>query len=125
MKEDSQLPERFVRVSVGDVEGPPNYIGFFEDTGESGDLYVVNSEKTSVLKHLQVYVDREHKLTLTEDDVKVVWSEDGTKCAVIIFGAIRGVIAMDSDEAVAFPNGNPPRRWAVGFDSHLESSGRA
>jgi hypothetical protein len=76
------------------------YCAFFEDDGETGYFYAVDpNPDTKILDAVHIYnvatvVDRDRPSTL-----RIVWSEDGTKCALLIngyahaafdFGAKRG-----------------------------------
>ena len=47
--------EDSIAVFVGDIAGPESYVGFFEDDGESGYLYVSDRTTNVVIKHLQIY----------------------------------------------------------------------
>jgi hypothetical protein len=80
-----------VRVFVGDSSGPEDYVGFFEDDGETGYLYVSDRKKNEVVQHLQIY-NSSRLLNIDENDVQVVWSKDGKKCGVSIWGGMRGII---------------------------------
>ena len=42
---------------------------------------------------MQIY-DCEEKLKVKEDDVEVLWSSDGSKCGVKIWGGMRGIIDL-------------------------------
>ena len=85
--------EDSMAVFVSDVVGPESYVGFFEDDGESGYLYVSDRTTNVVIKHLQIY-DCANILKVREEDVRVVWSVNGTKCAVSIWDGIRGIIDL-------------------------------
>lgn len=83
-------------VFVSDKSGPEEFVGFFEDDGETGYLYVSSRCSNEVVKHLQIYRDSE-KLSLREEDVEVVWSKDAAKCGVLIWGGMRGIIDIKND----------------------------
>ena len=74
-----------VKVFVEDSGGPENYIGFFEDDGTTGYLYVTDRRRKEIVRHLQIYVNSSD-LGVSENDVQVVWSKDGKKCGVRIWG---------------------------------------
>jgi hypothetical protein len=80
-----------IKVFVGDSSGPEHYVGFFEDDGEAGYLYVSDRRKNEIIQHLQIY-NNSKLLGVEEKDVEVVWSKDGTKCGVSIWGGLRGII---------------------------------
>ena len=80
-----------VSIIVGDSSGPEDYLGVFEDNGETGYLYVSDRTTYEVLQHLQIYTCS-GTLGVKEEDVEVIWSRDGSKCGVSIWGGIRGII---------------------------------
>lgn len=82
-----------VKVFVADQSGPDEYTAFFEDDGETGYLYVSDRRKNEIVQHLQIYNDSA-ALNVSQDDVHVIWSEDGTKCGVVIWGGLRGIIDL-------------------------------
>jgi hypothetical protein len=64
------------------------YSAFFEDDGETGYFYAVDLGKpnNTILDAVHIYnvakvLDRDRPSTLT-----IVWSEDGSKCALLING---------------------------------------
>jgi len=117
-----------VRVFVGDTEGPGDFVGFFEDDGETGYLYVSNRKLDKVVKHVQIYSDAK-AINPQEQDISVVWSSDGKKCGVIIFNGMRGIIDLEkrtegrskmtdrSSPSIEDPN------WLNGFEKYLIESG--
>lgn len=76
---------------IVDEIGPNGLAGVFEDDGETGYLYIFEPDGRGIITHLHVY-DRSEKVNVQESDVRVVWSSDGTKCGVIIWNGIRGII---------------------------------
>ncbi len=113
-----------VRVFVGDTEGPEKYVGFFEDDGETGYLYVSDRRSNEVLRHVQIYNDAK-AMNPKEDDISVVWSSDGTKCGVIIFGGMRAIIDIKKGvegRARMTSASSPPindLEWLHGFEAYL------
>jgi hypothetical protein len=85
--------EEDVKLFVGDTSGPDELAGFFEDDGETGYLYVSDRRSNKIVKSLQIY-QNSAKLEVKEEDVLIVWSKDGTKCGILIWGGMRGVIDM-------------------------------
>jgi len=79
------------RVFVSDEGGPEEYVAFFEDDGATGYLYVSDRRKRAVVRCLQIYANS-NTLQVEEQDVRVVWSVDGSKVGVRIFGGMRGII---------------------------------
>jgi hypothetical protein len=112
------------RVFVSDVDGPEAFVGFFEDDGETGYLYVSDRRLKKVVRHLQIYNDS-RAVAPEESDISVVWSANGKKCAVIIFGGIRGIIDMERGiEGRSFMRDrlSPPiqdQQWLRGFERHI------
>ena len=121
MTTDEGQTEDDAKVFVSDEGGPDAYVGFFEDDGSTGYLYISDRRKREVVEHLQIYTDSPG-LNVDEKDVRVIWSHDGTKCAVVIWGGIRGVIDLaNSKQGRAFMDSRntPPisdMEWLAGFD---------
>ena len=110
-----------VKVFVADDRGPEEYVGFFEDDGETGYLYVSDRSERTIVRHLQIYANSA-QLNVTEDDVSVVWSNDLKKCGVLIWGEMRGIIDISGGtEHRTFVENrvSPPIRdrvWLKGFE---------
>jgi hypothetical protein len=119
--EHNESAEDEIRIFVGDKTGPADYVGFFEDDGETGYLYVSDKKTNQVIKHVQIY-DNARQLDLGEADVQVVWSSDGKKCGVVIWGGIRGIIDLArgiEGRAKIVSRVTPPitdSQWLSGFD---------
>ncbi|HZR30119.1 MAG TPA: DUF2251 domain-containing protein [Terriglobales bacterium] len=102
-------------------KGPNGWFAVFEDDGETGYLYLYNSEHQKVARHLHIY-DCSEKLNVAAKDVKVMWSKDGTKCGVMIWNKMRGIINLKGAEGrVWMENRDTPgigdQEWLSGFDS--------
>lgn len=114
------MPEDDVRLFVGDVSGPEDYTGFFEDDGETGYLYVSDQRSKQIAKHLLIYDDAQ-AINPRPEDVTVVWSRDGSKCGVKIFNEMRGIIDIRNDiegRAKMTDRDSPPINdpdWLQGF----------
>ena len=78
---------------VSDQHGPDEFVAFFEDDGETGYLYVSDRGTNQIVKHLQIYTDAD-ALHVTAEDVRVLWSVDGSKAGVVIWGGMRGIIDL-------------------------------
>jgi hypothetical protein len=92
-REDETPPEtNFVVYAIG----PEEQAAVFEDEGETGYLYLYSLREQTVVRYLHIY-DRSKKLAVVREDVQVVWSEDGTKIGVVIWGKMRGIIDVASD----------------------------
>lgn len=78
-----------------ECQGPIGIWAVFEDDGETGYLYLYEPEGRGVVRHLHLY-DRSIKLPVKEADVRVVWSEDFSKCGALVWGRMRGIIRLDS-----------------------------
>jgi hypothetical protein len=76
---------------IVDEPGPEGLSCVFEDDGETGYLYIYDEDGRGILTHLRIYSNSE-KLSVQEPDVQVIWSADGSKCGVVIWGGIRGII---------------------------------
>ena len=103
------------------AKGPRATFAVFENDGESGYLYVYDSSQHTVKQHLHLY-DRVPGLEPTEEDVKVLWTRDGNKCGVLIWGKMRGVMDLaNQTEGRAWLErrdtpGISQRNWLEGFD---------
>lgn len=82
---------------VKEEVGPPGVFGVFEDDGETGYLYVYEPGGREVFRHLHIY-DCSSKVPVKENDVRVVWSEDATRCGALIWGKLRGVMDLASGQ---------------------------
>ena len=106
---------------VEEAEGPPGVFGVFEDDGETGYLYLYEPGGREVFQHLHIY-DRSRKLPVRVADVRIVWSEDQSKCGVVIWGQMRGIVNLQTGQAgrVWLESRDTPgigdREWLRGFD---------
>ncbi len=109
-----------VKVFVSDEGGPDEYSGFFEDDGETGYLYVSDRRKGEIVQHLQIYTNSP-ALGVDEEEVQVLWSQDGSKCGVLIWGGMRGIIDLASRKegrVLVESRDSPPiddQEWLKGF----------
>lgn len=78
---------------IVDEVGPSGLACVFEDDGETGYLYLYDPNGRGVLQDLQIY-NRSNELNVAEDNVEVVWSSDGSKCGVLIWNEMRGIIDL-------------------------------
>src|SRR5215467_1970547 len=78
---------------VREAERPRGLFGVFEDDGETGYLYLYEPGGREVFHHLHIY-DRSPILRVNEQDVKITWSNDFSKCGVQIWGKMRGIINL-------------------------------
>jgi hypothetical protein len=105
---------------VREAAGPPGLFGVFEDDGETGYLYLYEPGGREVFHHLHIY-DRTPHLSVREEDVRVVWSENLSKVGVQIWGAMRGIInvATGQEGRVWLESRDTPgiddEEWLSGF----------
>lgn len=105
---------------VVEAAGPQGLFGVFEDDGETGYMYLYEPGGREVFKHLHIY-DRRPDLQVQEPDVRVAWSEDFSKLGVMIWGKMRGIInvATDQEGRVWLEDRNTPgigdTEWLKGF----------
>ena len=85
-----------------EAEGPPRLIGVFEDDGETGYLYLYEPGGREVFRHVHVY-DRTSDLPIKPTDISISWSDDLTKCGVMIWDKMRAIIDL--------PSGREGRVW--------------
>ena len=105
--------------------GSANRVAFFEHDGLTGYLYVFDVTSNEVTHYLQVYTCAE-KLKVREPEVQVVWSADGTKCGVVIWEEMRGIIdiAQNLTGRASISNRHSPgvndAEWLRGFGGSVE-----
>jgi hypothetical protein len=104
--------------------GRDGLFGVFEDDVDTGYLYIYEPGGREVFRHLHVY-DRSQKLPVTESDVRVLWSNDFSKCGVAIWGKMRGIVNLVTGQEgrVWLENRDTPgvgeATWLEGF--HVSS----
>lgn len=116
-------------IFVSDTSGPDEYACFFEataggdETPAGGYLYVSDQKNDQIIHHLLIYTNV--NLPVREEGVQVLWSSDGTKCGVAIWGEMRGIVDLASGEEIAIPIENEETpgiadpKWLEGFDDYL------
>ena len=99
-------------------DGP--HSAFFEDDGETGYFYAVDLSRSenTILDAVHIYtvtnvVDRDRPSTLS-----IVWSEDGTKCALLINGHPHAAFDFAAERGYCrtnFPNfpNQPEGSWST------------
>lgn len=104
--------------------GPHEQASVFEDEGDTGYLYLYSpGREGTIVRHLHIY-NRSEKNAVNREDVEVLWSEDGTKSAVAIWGKIRGVIDVANDRVWregSDTSGVSETEWLKGFPTHAPS----
>jgi hypothetical protein len=117
--EPASLLETHVSVATWDSIGQRAAV--FEDEGQTGYLYVYDANTATVLNHLHIY-DRRILLEVSKEDIRVLWSADESKCAVQIWGRIRGIIDLKKkrEGRVWLENRATPgitdKDWLQGFE---------
>ena len=106
---------------VVECAGPDGMFAVFEDDGETGYLYVYDPNRENISTHLHVY-DRSPAIDVRDSDVRVLWSEDESKCGVVIWGKMRGIIDLRAgrEGRARLVSRDAPgitsREWLAGFD---------
>jgi len=97
---------------VEDSSGSAKYSAVFEATDGSeegtpagGYFYVHDRSNHRVLRHLEIYKSPAHEIK--ERDIQIFWSVDGTKCGVAVWGQMRGIIDITSNQEFVAPMENP------------------
>jgi hypothetical protein len=104
-----------------EAAGSEGVFGLFEDDGETGYLYLYEPGKREVFQHLHIY-DRTPQVVVRKEDVRIVWSSDYSKCGVMIFGKMRGIISLGIGHEVRTWRENGDRmaiedqEWLRGFE---------
>ena len=117
-KPTSLLETRFL---VAALDSHGERVAVFEDDGETGYLYVYSVGAVAVQMHVHVY-DRSEALQIEKESVDVLWSTDESKCAVRIWGQLRGIIdlRMKREGRSWLENRNTPgitdEEWLRGFE---------
>ena len=76
---------------VVDAEGPSGLFGVFEDDGDTGYLYLYDPNRRQIFQHLHIY-DCSPKVEVAPEEVEVMWSREGRKFGVKIWGKMRGIV---------------------------------
>lgn len=108
MKQTMETHEEESSGFVSEAAGPPGIFGVFEDDGETGYLYLYEPGGREVFQHLHIY-DRSARLRVREEDVRVLWSKDQSKCGVLIWEKMRGIVNLQT--------GQEGRVWLEGRDT--------
>lgn len=114
----SLLETRFL---VAALDSRGQRAAVFEDEGETGYLYVYSVGAAAVQAHVHVY-DRSDALQIAKGSVDVLWSTDESKCAVRIWGQVRGIIdlRMRKEGRAWLENRDTPgisdTEWLRGFE---------
>jgi hypothetical protein len=109
-----------VKLFVVAAGGPRSLAAFFEDNGETGDLYVTDRSKHKIIQHVQVYTNS-NELNVRPDEVEVRWADKALKCGVLIWGGLRALIDIDNGfngREFVKSRATPPIRnteWLKGF----------
>ena len=120
-----------VNVFLEDTSGPERYAAVFEATSGSKEgappgayLYVFDRRVQEIVRHVEI--SREPLLTLKENDARIFWSSDGTKCGVSIWGRMRGIINLSTAQTKSAPlqDQRSPAitdsEWLRGFDDYVD-----
>lgn len=113
------------KVFVGATSGPEGFAGFFDEDEHGGYLYVSDQKTDCIIRDLRIYGPSD-VLLVQESDVEVLWSTDGTKCGVVIWGRMRGIISIASGQEVSAPlesresPGITDPEWLKGFEDYLD-----
>jgi hypothetical protein len=114
----SLLETRFLVVALDSRGGRA---AVFEDEGETGYLYVYSVGTGTIENHVHIY-DQSVALQITKESVDVLWSSDESKCAVKIWGQMRGVIDLriKKEGRAWLENRETPgisdKEWLKGFE---------
>jgi hypothetical protein len=104
-----------------DAKGPGNLYGVFEETEETGDLYLYEPDGRGIVQWLQVY-QKSPLFSVEPGDAAVVWSEDFDKVGVLIWGGLRAIIdtGHGREGRITIKDRNTPPindpEWLKGFE---------
>jgi hypothetical protein len=115
---------------IVDEMGPSGVFGVFEDDGETGWLYLYeparagNEGDADAILHARHVYNRSETCAPAEGDVAVLWTDDLTRCGVVVWAKMRAIIDVDSrrDHAAALKDrksqGIVDAEWLRGFSSY-------
>jgi hypothetical protein len=110
-----------------EVEGPHGVFAVFSEDEGAGYFFAYKPDEQSVIAQVRVYVCSDH-LRVHENDVRVVWSTDRTKCGVVIWGRMRAILDITNGREVCQPIEDrlspaiTDPEWLRGFDSYLDEN---
>lgn len=117
------------KIFVAATSGPERLAAFFDEDDHGGYLYISDREANRIVRALRIY-DNSEALHVKETDVDVVWSSDGTKCGVMIWGRMRGIINVanerEAEVSVQLKDRASPAitdpDWLKGFDNYMDEN---
>lgn len=124
---DSENENDDSKVFVGATSGPEEFAAFFDEDSHGGYLYISDQRANRIIRHLRIY-ESSDALSVQESDVEVLWSTDGKKCGVVIWGRMRGIINVANEREVSAPLESresvaiTDHEWLRGFDSYLDKN---
>lgn len=83
-------------------KGPGALYGVFENSLDSGYLYVFESEDSRVVGWVRVH-SASPEINLSPEDVAVVWTDEGDRVGVVIDGGLRAIIDIAANHRVHTP----------------------
>jgi hypothetical protein len=113
------------RIFVEDTDGRTDFAGLFEEQNGKGHLYIWDRRTEKILDHVEIYDDLKGLLEPAEDDVQVLWSKDGARCGVTIWGAMRAIVDLPGRQKAVAPlkerssEAIADREWLKGFGNYV------
>jgi len=128
---DAALPE-LERAPLGEdasnfmlyAPGPEGFFAVFEDSDNTGWLYLYGVKQRAILKCTHIY-NRAH-VVVEADVVDIGWAADGSACGLAVWGEFRAFLGVSNDLEMRKPvmdaveRGIPPSDWPAGFERYLE-----
>lgn len=72
---------------------------FFEDDGETGYFYFYEPDGAGIVDYLHI-CNYPKKKGIKKRDVEVVWSKDGSKCGVKVWGKFYGIFDLERSQKI-------------------------
>jgi hypothetical protein len=94
---DTPLSLTESKFTASNFDSQRKHAVIFEEEGETGYLYLYSADLSKIKQHVHIY-DKNSALSIAKDDLYVLWSTDESKCAVVIWGQVFGIIDLRSNK---------------------------
>lgn len=76
---------------IKELEGSKGIFCVFEDDGETGYVYIYIPRENKIVTNAHVYT-RSSTLQPTQDDIRIIWFTDNSKCSVYLFDQLQATL---------------------------------
>jgi hypothetical protein len=104
--------------------GPEGFFAVFEDSDDTGWLYLYSVKQRAILKCTHIY--NRANVVVEADVVDIGWAADGSACGLAVWGEFRAFLGVSNDLEMRKPvmdaeeHGIPAVDWPAGFERYLE-----